>query len=316
MRTFRFSNVFLCAALAAMMSVSAFAQPYPPTPYEEYDSDKDSPTNVDYVTLKTGGTTMGYYALPDTVYHPNYVTTGALTAGFWWNWTNPVYPAGGPATFNKPAGANYVTIRYPALGNYEINVAEHAPDAYGGACLNDSTVMNVTVVSPPSAGFTTPDSLDGCGSLGVLPINMSITESVPAAMASYAFKVVLVRENINVSGARTALIDSTVVSDFTLASKGRVGSTAGFTGASPNFDYDFNSVSIDVANNLRTKYTYYLVPTAGVTGSGIVSAISHKSDYLAGQVNGYAFTDASVAFVANPAPVTGPIYYVPNDFNY
>ncbi len=40
--------------------------------YSLYDASTAAPTNIDYVTLKTGGTTMGYYALPDPIYHPDY----------------------------------------------------------------------------------------------------------------------------------------------------------------------------------------------------------------------------------------------------
>jgi hypothetical protein len=59
-----------------------------------------------------------------------------------------------------------------------------------------------------------------------------------------------------------------------------------------------------------------LIAAAGVTGDGVVSAVSHKSDYLAGSVTGYTFTDNQVVFIINPAPDTGPIYYVPNNYRY
>lgn len=315
MKKIDFLRIVLSVAAAMLLSVSVFGQ-NPPAPYAQYDANLTAPTNVEYVTLKTGGTTMGYYALPDPVYHPNYVASGTLTAGFVWNWTNPSNP-GSAATFNKPGAANYVEITYPVAGNYVINVAEESPAAYGGCADATPTVMNVTVINPPSAGFTTADITSGlCGNQPAQAINMAITEAVPAALASYAFRISLVQDNINASGVRTALIDSSNVYDFTLAAKGQVGVTAGFTGSNPNYDFDFNSVALNVQNNLRTRYTYHLITAASVTGNGIVSAISHKSDYLSGGANGYAFTDTQVVFIVNPAPATGPIYYVPNNYRF
>jgi hypothetical protein len=45
-----------------------------------FDASTTAPTNVDYVTLKGGGTTMGYYALPILFIIPIKSVTGALTA--------------------------------------------------------------------------------------------------------------------------------------------------------------------------------------------------------------------------------------------
>jgi hypothetical protein len=319
MRKINILRAVLSVATAMLLTVGVFGQ-NPPVPYTQYDANLAAPTNVDYVTLKAGGTAMGYYALPDPVYHPNYVGAGTLTAGFWWNWTNPTFPVGNQATVAKPGAANYARITYPAVGNYVIRMAEHAPATFGGCVGIDSTLMNVTVVLPPSAGFTTVDITNFCGDQVIgEAINMAITENVPVGFASYAFRIVLVQDNINVLGVRTALIDSSLVAgrDYTLAAKGKVGVTAGFTGAQPDYDYDFTSVIPTVQNTARTRYTYHVLPATGVTGNGIVSAISQKSDYLAAPtVNSYAFTDSQVVFIVNPAPTTGPIYYVPNNYNY
>ena len=58
---------------------------------------------------------------------------------------------------------------------------------------------------------------------------------------------------------------------------------------------------------------------AGAAGEGIVSAISHKSDWLTldggGDVTTYAFAvpaEVIVQYVVNPTPITGPIYTIPN----
>jgi hypothetical protein len=314
MRKMNFLRAVMSVAIAMLLTVGVFAQ-NPPAPYVQFDANKTVPVNVDYVTV---GKTMGYYALPDPVYHPSYVATGALTAGFTWTWgaLGGAYQA---PTIGVPAN-NFVQITYPTAGDYRIYVFENSPAAFGGCTSADSTVLAVTAAAAPTAQFTTADILSGlCGPQLAQAINIAITENVPVAHARYSFRVSLVRENINALGVRTALIDSVSVYDYALAGKAIVGTTAGFTGAAPDYDFDFNSPALTVQNNLRTRYTYYLLPAAGVTGNGIVSAISHKSDYLnsPASVTGYAFgAKTSLVYIVNPAPVTGPIYYVPNSYNY
>src|SRR5512133_676186 len=128
MRKMNFLKAVLGVAFAMLLSVGVQAQ-VPNADYEQYDADRTNPTNVDYVTLRTGDSTvMGYFALPDPVYHPNYNAAGtwALTANFVWNWT--VTPAMAVA---KPGAANYAQITFTALGDYDITVAEQAAPAMG-----------------------------------------------------------------------------------------------------------------------------------------------------------------------------------------
>jgi hypothetical protein len=54
----------------------------------------------------------------------------------------------------------------------------------------------------------------------------------------------------------------------------------------------------------------------GAAANGIISAISEKSDYIAGVVSTYAFTDSQIVIIVNPAPSTGPIYHIPNSYAY
>lgn len=300
--------------VAVLMFTGVMAQ-NPPTPYAQYDANLTAPTNIDWVTLRTGGSTvMGYYALPDPIYHPNYVAAGTLTAGFVWNWT--ILPA---MTIAKPGSANYATITYTATGNYVVNVAEQSPVAYGGCVDPTPTVMNVTVINPPSAGFTTADILTGlCGNTAAQSIDITITENIPNALAAYGFVVSELVENIDIAGTPTATVstNNTFVT-FPLSGKAKSG-TAGFTATTPTFKYDFNSSALDVKNGLRTRYTYTLLKATDATAAidGIISAISQKSDYVAGTQLAYAYTDNTVVFIVNPTPSTGPIYAIPNSFAY
>lgn len=304
----------LALVAVAMFVFAGLNAQNPPVPYNVYDANETAPTNIDYVTLRTGGsTTMGYYAMPDLVYHSTYAATGTLTAGFVWNWS--ILPV---MTINKPGAANYVEIVYTATGNYVVNVAEQSSAAFGGCADSNPTVMNVTVIAPPTATFTTADATAFCGPQVAQPINIRIVENIPNALAAYGFAVREVIENINELGVSTANLgtNNTYVS-FPLGGKAKVG-TAGFTAATPNFDYDFSSSILTVQNNLRTRYTYTLLKASDATAvaEGIISAISQKSDFIAGTQLAYTYTDNTVVFIVNPAPATGPIYHIPNNYAY
>ncbi|MDD2548453.1 MAG: hypothetical protein PHD00_00005 [Bacteroidales bacterium] len=303
--------------LAMIVMTGAMAQiTYHNDDYELYDANKTAPTKVDYVTV---GATMGYYADPDPVYHSDWNQTDGwgLTTGFVWNWSVPTAP-GAAATVVSPVAsfpANYVQITFPEAGDYIVNVAEESPAAFGG-CEGSTTIMNVTAIVAPTATITSTDITTGlCGNQAAENIVVSITENIDLSLAGYAFKITELIEQIDdngdlIGGPYTA----TDHYDFALDSKLQDSST-GFSGAASPYTFTGTSSALNVVGGNRTRYTYTLASTAGVTGTGIVSAISHKSDYLAGQVNGHTFgAKTSLVFVVNPQPVTGPIYHIPNNY--
>ncbi|MBP9029992.1 MAG: hypothetical protein KBG14_09630 [Bacteroidales bacterium] len=320
---------------ALFMFSGAFAQ-VADSDYSEYDANKTTPTNIDYVTLKTSGsTTMGYYAEPDAIYHPNYNAGGswALTAGFTWNWTVPTDP-GTPATVTYPVAskpANYVEITYTATGNYVVNVEEVAPAAFGG-CSGSTTVMNVTVIDPPTAAISGGQANNSwgvttagheyyiCGDANAEDLTITITETgVPSALASYAYSVQKRVVNIDASGTEDATSEVITANfvDHPIATKYQTSTADGGTET-------VSTGNMPVVSNKRTKYEFTLKkPTdaAVAAAEGIVSAISHKSDYLSiaagGDVSTYPFTGTvTVVYIVNPAPVTGPIYHIANTYAY
>ena len=314
----------LSVVMAMLLSAGLFAQ-VADGDYEEYDADVATPTNIDYVTLRTGGsTTMGYYALPDPVYHPNYNAGGgwALTAGFSWNWTIPTNPGGAASVSGGGTPANYVEIDYTATGSYVVNVAEQASAAFGGCVDASPTVMNVTVIDPPSVGITTADPSQACGDQAAMTVSMSFTEAISAALAGYAFAVSEVVDNIDASDNLIGNVSTTA--DFVdFPTTGKLNTGNGLTGAASPYGYDFTTSALTVEGGMRTRYTYTLVKATdapAAAADGVISAISQKSDYIA--VGGgadyltYAYSDSEIVIIVNPAPETGPIYYVPNDFNY
>ncbi len=320
------SNIFktvLSIAGAILLSAGAFGQ-VANADYSVYDADRTAPTNIDYVTLRTGGSTvMGYYALPDPVYHPSYVAPGfSLTADFVWNWTIPTNPSTGASISGGGTPANYVEVTYTATGNYVLNVAEQAPAAFGSCQDASPTVMNVTVVNPPVATITTANPAQACGDQAAMAIAMTFTEAVPSTLAGYAFAINETVENITAADAviGVALVDNDAFLDFPTTAKLKA---PALTGAASPYGYSFNTSALTVRNGQRTRYTYTAIKASNAPAAatdGVISAISQKSDYVAHAGGAayltYAFTDNQVVIIVNPAPATGPIYYVPNNFNY
>jgi hypothetical protein len=321
MKKSNFFKAVLGVAAAMLISSSMFGQ-VANVDYTQYDASRLAPANIDYVTLRTGGsTTMGYYALPDPVYHPNYTAVGlwALTPGFTWAWTLP----GGVTNVTPGASpANYVELRFAGAGNYAVTVAETSPAAFGGCADATPTLMNVTVVAPPVATIVTADPAQACGDQAAMPVAMTFTEAVPVALAGYAFEISELVENIDASNAviGAALVNNPTFVDHPMSGKLK---TPALTGAASPYGFSFNTSALTVQNGLRTRYTYTaLKPTdaAAAAANGVVSAISQKSDYVAHAGGAdyltYAFTDSQIVIVVNPAPATGPIYYIPNNFAY
>jgi hypothetical protein len=319
MKKSNFFKTVLGVAAAMLISSSMFGQ-VANVNYKQYDSNVLAPDTVDYVTLKTAGsTTMGYYAKPDPVYHPNYTAPGwALTAGFVWNWT--VTPAMATA---KPGDANYVQITYTATGNYVVNVAEQSPASFGGCADATPTVMNVTVIAPPQVSITTATPANGlCGAQPSVAVSMTFAEAVPQNWAGYAFAVHQTIENINSSDVviGAALVNADTLNFPTTAKL----KTPTLTGAASPYGWIFNTRPLAVLNGLRTRYTYTLVKASDApvaAANGVISSISQKSDFIGATINTYGFlADAthftSYSIVVNPAPATGPIYYIPNNFAY
>ncbi len=322
MKKSNFFRTVLGVAAAMLISSGMYAQVVN-TDYTQYDANRTAPTNIDYVTLRTGGnTTMGYYALPDPVYHPNYNAGGGWTlnaAGFTWAWTLPagvtdVTPGGQPA--------NYVELNFTAAGPYAITVAETSPAAFGGCADLTPTLMNVTVVAPPVATIVTADPAQACGDQVAMAVGMSFTEAVPSTFAGYAFAVSELIENIDASNAviGAALVTNPAFVDYPMSGKLKA---PALIGAASPYTFSFNTTALTVRNGLRTRYTYTALKATdapAAAADGVISAISEKSDYVA-EAGGadyltYAFTDASIVVIVNPAPATGPIYYIPNNFAY
>lgn len=284
--------------------------------YSEYDANTTVPTNIDYATVNS---TVGYFVKPDAYYHPDYTAVGTwvLTANFTWNWTIPTNP--GAASISSQTD-NYVEITYPATGNYVINVAEQAPASMGSCADATPTVMNITVLPLPTAeitganvgvmNVTTADhEFYACGNQAAENITITITETgVPAGLASYAYFVQ--KRVINIDNSDTEIPASQVITtlvDYPTTGKNATATADGGTEV-------LSTGLLDVLNNERTKYEFTLLqPSDLSTTEGIVSAVSHKSDYVSlPTITTHPFTGTvTVVYIVNPAPQTEQIYHIP-----
>jgi len=322
-------------AIATMVVASLSAQ-VADANFTAIDGDDDglitSAGGIDTVSVSaTVASTSRYYVEPDGYFHPNYNVGGAwaLTPGFTWNWA--IAPAGPVLAVTD----NYVNVTYAAGTadgtTYRITANEQAPAGFGG-CAGIDTNMWVRVISTPTVTYT--------GSVVGTTIGADITvcENDPAlaGVAQAAFTHYMNQLNdasfqldydleiytvdndgasnilywpFDLSGAGSGpavlAVDSTQgsadeqVTGIDAATWNLAKPAAGFVA------HDDNG-----ATKRRTVYTYNI--------NGVNDRISRKSEYLsngAQTLANWTFHDATtetVVITVNPAPVTGPIYHIPN----
>lgn len=288
------------------MFTSAFAQIL--TDYSEDEST---------AMYQTVGRTFRLYVMPDPIYSPTYdaASNSNLGPNAMWTFTFTGLTATAPVVSGTAVAQNWVEFTNPSIGSYTVDAAES--NTLIGCADATPRTTTINVIAAPVATCATADNTTFCGDQPAQSIVLNITENVPDALAAYAFSVEEVVDEIDGSGAIITNVSSNATfENFTLATKAKTG-TPGFAGTSPNFTYTFNSSALNISNNHRTRYTYTFkkASDAGAVADGIISAISQKSDYIQG-LTSYGFVDNQVIFIVNPAPVTGPVYHIPNAFNY
>jgi len=293
-------------------------------------ADYDLITNdasVSYVTLDA---TIPLYVTPDAAFHPTWTAfSNNLTAGFVWNFYDDGSWADG-TEISLAVTDNYVEITANTVGSYPINVKEQASAAFGGCEDATGQDFTVTVIAKPEAGIVGDGTNNAwteptvgyeyfiCGDAAAEDLTVSITETgVPAALASYAYEVEKRVVNIDVSDVEDGATEVfSSVADNTIAAKLATGTADGGTET-------VSTGAMPIVDGKRTKYEFTLrsaTDYAGAGADGIISGISHKSDYLTvaggGDITTYPFTGTTtVTYIVNPAPTTGPVYHIPNNFN-
>jgi len=268
-------------------------------------------TNTETV-YQTAGKTFRLYVEPDSVYSPDFTAPAwTLGAAARWTWTY-VGLTGNPLTAT-PANQNWVEFTNPAVGSYSVSVVESNTIA---GCTGAAVTKDVEVIAAPTAQITTADPAQACGDQAAMAVQIQFTENVPSTWASYAFAINETVENIDVSDVviGPALVDNDAFVDYPTTGK-----LNALGGAQPDYTWSFNTSDLDVLNGERTRYTYTLIKASDAPAAaldGVISAISQKSDYVGGTVQTHAFGDNQIVIIVNPAPTTGPIYHIPNNFAF
>lgn len=303
---------------------------------------------------QTVNTTFRLYTLPDPVYSPSYVaaTNANLGADAQWRF---VISAGltptAPVVSNTPIAQNWVELTSAATGTYTVAVTEL--NTLVGCEDASARTTTINVIAVPTAAIsgaganntwnvtTAGHDYDICGNAVAENITVAITETgAPATLTSYAYYVQKRVVNIDAAGVEaaaseviSAFIDHPIATKYDPATADG-GSEVLTTGAMNVVSYDWDGAGPGVAVPSRTKYEFTLMKAsdaAAASAQGIVSGISHKSDYVtidndvAGDgdlgasdedITTYAFTGTvTVVYIVNPTPVTGPVYHIPNNFN-
>jgi hypothetical protein len=302
-------------------------------------------------TYQTLGKTFRLYVAPDPAYSPswNIANNTGLNAATLWQWVigGAAVTANTPADISSPIGQNYVLLNAAVVGTTTVSAQER----FAAACASDiTTVQTVNVVAAPTgaimrgvdatataAGFSV-DAANRkylkCAAAGSnVDLEVVVTELVPQHLANYSYRIMYRKfqiddNEIEVGGP----VASVQAVNYPLTGKNPVDT---YTNGTDNTMLEAGIATTTVLDYIladtRTKIVYTLAKVNDGTvadapaavGTGLVSQVSHKSDFIgllaAGNVTSYNFdADAAnytVTFIINRKPVTGPIYHIPNTWN-
>jgi len=318
MRKMNFTRAILSVAAAMLISVGAFAQTthngstVPGAATVTYTSSVAEPT-----TYVTEGTTVPVYAMPDSYYHPNY-DPGAgiytLTDGFTWSWTEATTTL--TVTQADPED-NYVTVGADVgdAGNYVLSVIENAPAAYGG-CSGAAVDLNITVVAQPGVTIGGDASYSFCAGDPGLPTD--IQTIISGGWQQYRLVWSLEIATLDDGGAKEFYYDDEDGTNPAGAQKYAVNYTTLSPQSVPNAGGapDLMTVAaFNVINNgtrdAVTVYTYTLT-SINDQASRFGDFISLNGDDSDASAFTYYAAGETVVVTVYPAPVTGPIYHIPD----
>ena len=258
-------------------------------------------------TYQTVGITLGFYALPDAFYSPDYNEgSGWLLnpASAWaWQLDGASVAASGPP--------NYVEFTPTAVGALTLSVSETNSTLN---CDGAEVSHTIEVVQVPSASITGSNDSDVWDVLGANEytlcgdnlsdiISIGFAEgTVPVGYQNYTYSVSVVREGFDIN-------DNSVVALEDVS--GTLGRAAGFDAMVAGQTTTFTVSGMTILDNVdgdpvRTRYQ--------VTIDEVASTISRLSEFRGGGTPG-TFTNntETITYWLTPAPVTGPIYHIPNN---
>ena len=322
MKTKRTIKIVLVLFFTGSFLSSLYAQPGAPWTQME-----EEPTTVDTVTA---GVPIPYFVMPDPVlndqFNANYdtsLTKAAQNIESSWNWFIGTSAAGGSSITKEGGGGEadgpYVEVTWAVNGGAEDTIYTSEVSGPPANCDGDSNFVRTVVLAAPdmsvrdNAATDTVYYCDGIGTLGVTLDNI-VDNGVAGGNMNIRFDMQvdsLQSDLAGVLGNVSSKNDSIV----------QIAQTSGN-------DITFLNVDFQAVNGNITEYVFAFDNSLDATNqNGINDHISRKSDFLSltdktgltsSEYTYYAptSTESDVIVVrVFPAPSTGSIYYIPNDFN-
>ena len=282
------------------------------------------------ITHHTVGKALGFWVEPDATYNPDYVSPGwVLNPNSGWSWS---FTDGG-ATI-APAD-NYVEITGHSVGNWAIEVFET-----NTALTCDGDPVNETVVILPAPTMAVDaagvDFGTQCGDITAHTISFSLTAAtlandlISAQWRLREFPVTIDGGTGNPElGAQNGADVEFLWDKFDASPQTIVGEEWTMTENSAFVGNGTDAPAL--ASYTLSMQRDYLLPDGyvaylyrweidPVAGDGVNDRISRKSDYidneLATNPNDFTAygTQGTIDIYVLSAPVTGPIYHIPNAF--
>lgn len=328
--------------------------------HADYADNADKYSRVDKITTpeanvvyQTEGTTMPYYVAPSKQTHPTLdhtkVKFNAADIKSTWEWiadpasTDLIFSASVPPEANKQmikvdkatAGVTIKVLEKSAcdgIASYFKIIGTGKPNLMVQSANIDGTALNGAADTYAGADIAALNGASGfliqtCDKTQVdgktLKINLkSIEEFLPedSPYRKYSFSIKQetwksVGGTLSQVGATANAVEYKLKKSSPVATDGKLtvsGSNAGTT-------IDITLPATNFTNEEFFDYVYYL--SGSDTRTGVVSAISHHSDYQEpevepGTITDYPYTKAPtngfyVIVRVSTAPKTGPIYFIP-----
>ena len=275
--------------------------------------------------VQTEGISFRLYVAPDVVYSPNY-GDGTLGAKSLWTFTY----TGLTSTLVSGTGYNQNWVEFTApvasATDYSVGVVESNSDF---SCVDAGRTTLISIIEAPTAALATNVALPtgwtagaaakefflcaAAGDLIAVPqLDITFTEDTRRVANAYDYTLSVTRGGYDING-NVLIADAPVTTGF---DKTTMQAIAGYA-ASPIAHTTSGTMQIlvDGTQSVRTKYVFTLTNISSKTS--YLSYFRANTGFTPTIVdNYYAVAGQEVTFWLNPAPVTGPIYHIPNNYTF
>lgn len=333
-------KITMLFAFAMFLVNGIFAQP-PGAPYTEMVEVTDDATQTDSVT---GGISIPYFVMPDPVLNSgftgdyneaNTASSQSVLSTFDWFETGSLNLNINDSTQGSATGdlAPYIEVQWtaPGAGNPPIDDTLSVQEiSSGSSCPGTISQIHVNIFNAPSFEPIIDDDdqigdplIEVCEGNGLTNVQIESVGDNDVDAGNLKFRMAIVVDSVDAS---ISTLGDIRANGDTVVSVG----TPVDDDANQTDETDVTILSnywIDVVDGKITRYRFdFSNGLGGGDGTaGISDKISRKSDYLSNPTaNDASWTYTAptdngdgtlMTYIVYPAPNTGNIYYIPNDFN-